>query len=76
MKSKTGEMEKVYIALFSCCVTRAVHLELVGDLSAAAFRPSFRRFTAKNGMPALIVSDNAKTFQATEKALNGLIQPT
>ena len=24
----------------------------------------------KNGMPALIVSDNTKTFQATEKALN------
>ena len=28
VKSKKGEMEKVYIALFSCCVTRAVHLEL------------------------------------------------
>ena len=26
----------------------------------------------KNGMPALIVSDNSKTFQATEKALNEL----
>ena len=65
-------MEKVYIALFSCCVTRAVRLELVEDLSAAAFRRCLRRFTAKNGMPSLIVSDNAKTFQATEKALNEL----
>lgn len=72
VKSKTGEMEKVYIALFSCCVTRAVHLELVEDLSAAAFRRCLRRFTARNGTPALIVSDNAKTFQATEKALNQL----
>ena len=72
VKSKTGEMEKVYIALFSCCVTRAVRLELVEDLSAAAFRRCLRRFTARNGMPSLIVSDNAKTFQATEKALNEL----
>ena len=48
VKSKTGEMEKVYIALFSCCVTRAVRLELVEDLSAAAFRRCFRRFTARN----------------------------
>lgn len=71
VKSKSGEMEKVYIALFSCCVTKAVHLELV-DLSAATFRRCLRRFTAKNEMPALIVSDNAKTFQATEKALNEL----
>ena len=72
VKSKSREMEKVYIALFSCCMTRAVHLELVEDLSAAAFRRCLRRFTAKNGVPALIVSDNAKTFQATEKALNEL----
>ena len=28
VKGKKGEMEKVYIALFSCCVIRAVHFEL------------------------------------------------
>ena len=72
VKSKMGGMEKVYIALFSCCVTRAIHLELVEDLSAAAFRRCLRRFTARRGTPALVVSDNAKTFQATEKALNEL----
>lgn len=72
VKSKSGEMEKVYTALFSCCMTRAVHLESVEDLSATAFRRCLRRFSVKNGMPVLIVSDNAKTFQATEKALNEL----
>ena len=35
-KEKT--MSKTYIALFSCCVARAVHLELVEDLSAPTFR--------------------------------------
>lgn len=33
MKDKSNEMRKVYVALFTCCVTRAVHLELVEDLS-------------------------------------------
>jgi len=62
-------MGKVYVALFSCCVTRAIRLELVEDLSAGAFRRCLRTFIARNGTPALIVSDNAKTFQATEKEL-------
>ena len=72
VKQKSGEMDKAYIALFSCCVTRAVRLELVEDLSTATFRRCLRRFIARNGTPALIVSDNAKTFQATQKALTRL----
>ena len=71
-KNGPGDMKKVYIALFSCCVTRAVHLELVDEMSAEAFKRCLRKFTARRGMPSLIVSDNAKTFQATEKDLNKL----
>lgn len=33
VKAKNGQMRKVYITLFTCCVTTAVHLELVDDLS-------------------------------------------
>ena len=62
-------VEKVYVALFSCCVTRAVE-----DLSAEAFTSCLRRFIARNGTPELIVSNNTTTFQATEKALNQLFE--
>ena len=62
----------MYVALFSCCVTRAIHLELVRDLSADTFLRSLRRFAARRGTPSLIVSDNAKTFKASEKALRKL----
>ena len=74
VKATAGGMRKVYIALFSCCVTRAIHLELVEDLTAEAFRRALRRFAARRGTPTLIVSDNAKTFQATEKTLINLFK--
>ena len=38
VKDKSNEMRKVYVALFTCCVTRAVHLELVEDLSVKTFK--------------------------------------
>lgn len=38
VKSKKGEMEKVYIVLFLCCVIRVVYLELVEDLFVVVFR--------------------------------------
>ena len=74
VKSAATRMDKAYIGLFSCCVTRAIHLELVEDLSADTFRRALRRFATRRGAPSLIVSDDAKTFQATEKALNKLVE--
>ena len=37
-----SDMVKVYIALFTCCVTRAVHLDLVSNLSAPCFFKLFK----------------------------------
>jgi hypothetical protein len=72
VRCSTKCSRKVYIALFSCCVTRAIHLELVRDLSAETFLCCLRRFAARRGMPSLIVSDNAKTFKAAEQAVRRL----
>ena len=69
VKEKNGEMVKTYIALFTCCITRAVHLELVSDLSTSTFLNCLRRFCARRGTPRHIVSDNAKTFKSANKVL-------
>eukprot|EP00794_Sanderia_malayensis_P015458 gene15458-biopygen12863 len=69
VKQTSSEMSKAYLALFSCCVTRALHLELVSDLNASTFINCLRRFCARRGTPHLIVSDNAKTFKATANSL-------
>ena len=66
-----SEMTKVYIALFTCATSRAVHLELVPSLDAPTF---FLCLIGRRGLPKLIVSDNAKTFQASEKTLVSLFE--
>ena len=71
-KGKGSQMRKVYFALFTCCVTRAVHLELVEDLLVETFKRCLRRFIGRRGIPALIVSDNVNTFKGTEKELHTL----
>ena len=72
VKGLGGDMVKSYIALFTCCISRAVHLELVGDLGVPSFLRCFRRFTARRGTPVLMISDNAKTFKTTGKNLKQL----
>lgn len=72
VKSHTGEMVKTSLVLFTCCVMRAVHLDLVANLTATKFVCSLPRFAARRGTPSLIVSDNAKTFKASAKVLKRL----
>ena len=61
--AKRGGMNKVYIALFTCATSRAVHLELVPSLTAESFIKALARFKGRRGTPTLIVSDNGKTFK-------------
>ena len=63
---------KCYIALFTCCATKSVHLELVSNLTAECFIRGFRRFSARRGLPTRTVSDNAKTFKTTDRKLAAL----
>ena len=58
-----SKMHKCYIALFTCTSSRAIHLELVPDLSADSFIRSFKRFMGRRGIPSVVVSDNGRTFR-------------
>ena len=73
VSGKTGN-EKSYICLFTCTSTRAVHLELVESLEVETFIRCFRRFSARRGLPATVLSDNAKTFKAASKEVRKLLR--
>ncbi|XP_055623690.1 uncharacterized protein LOC129767094 [Toxorhynchites rutilus septentrionalis] len=63
---------KGYIAIFICFSTRAIHLELVGDLSTAAFIAALRRFISRRGKVQELHSDNATNFKGTANELQQL----
>ena len=67
---KSGE--KVWFSLFTCCAVRAVHLELVPDLTAKAFICCLKRFSGRRGIPQRLVSDNSKTFKSASRILSTL----
>ena len=60
---------KSYVALFTCAVIRAVHLELVEDLTTQTFLLAFRRFEARRGEVQAVYSDNALTFRKAARLL-------
>ncbi|XP_062713922.1 uncharacterized protein LOC134290745 [Aedes albopictus] len=75
-ESKCGNREptKAYVAVFVCFATRAVHIELVSDLTTAAFLAALRRVVARRGRIAELHSDNATTFKGASHALNRVYQ--
>lgn len=53
---------KAYVAVFICFTTKAVHLEVVSDLSSEACLASLKRFVGRRGKPNAIYTDNATNF--------------
>ena len=65
--------KKVWICLYTCCVTRAISVDIVPDLSTDTFIRSLKRFCARRGLPQLFISDNGKTFKAASRVIRDII---
>ncbi|XP_062705397.1 uncharacterized protein LOC134287511 [Aedes albopictus] len=67
-------LEKAYLGVFVCMVTRAVHLELISDMTTEAFVAALHRFTARRGVPREIHSDNGSNFRGARNELHELFE--
>ena len=61
-RGRGAKLEKGYICLFVCFITRAIHLELVSTLSAHEYLLALKRFISRRGKPAQMFSDNGTNF--------------
>ena len=64
-----GEEQRVYICLFTCATSRAVHLEVVTDLSMATFLLAFCCFAARRSLTQVMMSDNTTTYTSAAEEL-------
>lgn len=71
-----NKLMKSYIAVFVCFSTKAIHLELVGDLTTESFLGCLKRFMARRGKCANIYSDNATNFKGAQRELYELFIST
>lgn len=72
IKNKKGrgcKSEKAYICIFICFATKAIHTELVSELTTEAFLASLRRFSSRRGKPSKIYSDNGSNFVGANTCL-------
>lgn len=61
-KGRGGTLIKSYLCIFVCLAIKAVHIELVTDLSSTTFLAALDRFVARRGRPRTIYSDNGTCF--------------
>ena len=70
----SGKSTKMFILVFTCLNIRAVHFELLPDLSSKNFILAFQRFCNLYTIPQYLYSDNAKQFLKGGSILENSLQ--
>ncbi|XP_055910713.1 uncharacterized protein LOC129945078 [Eupeodes corollae] len=71
-KGRGAKHQKCYVALFICLSTRAIHLELVSDLTSDAAIAALKRFLSMRGSVKRILSDNGSNFIGASRELKAI----
>ena len=66
--------KKRYLCLFTCLLSRAVHLEVAFGLDTDSFLNSFYRMVNRRGLPLEVISDNGGNFVGADKELRELVK--
>ena len=72
MQGRGKRREKRYLCLFTCLLSRAVHLEIAFGLDTDSFLNAFYRMVNRRGLPQEMISDNGGNFVGADKELRAL----
>ncbi|GFR09276.1 integrase catalytic domain-containing protein [Trichonephila clavata] len=68
-KGRGSRNTKCYICVFVCPATKAVHLEVVSDLTSRAFIACLKRFVVRRGKISDIFCDQGTNFYGASRDL-------
>ncbi|KAL0822355.1 hypothetical protein ABMA28_004450 [Loxostege sticticalis] len=69
---RNAKIIKAYVCVFVCMSTKALHLELVPNLSTESFLNALRRFISRRGLCTDIYSDCGRNFIGCDRYLQEL----
>jgi len=61
-KTRSNKLIKGYVCIFVCQSTKAVHIEVITDLTSNGFLSLLKRFVSRRGICSDIYTDNATNF--------------
>ncbi|GFT30190.1 integrase catalytic domain-containing protein [Trichonephila clavipes] len=64
---RKGVLNKIYVCVCICFVTRTIHLEILSDLTSDAIIATLKRFMSRRGKCSKIFTDNATNFDANSQ---------
>lgn len=65
---------KGYVAIFICMATKAIHIEVVSNLTSEAFIAALKRMIGRRGAVAHLFSDNGTNFVGANKIIQAEYQ--
>ncbi|GFV75166.1 integrase catalytic domain-containing protein [Trichonephila clavipes] len=71
---KCRQIRKVYVCVFICFTVKAIHLEIVSDLTTEAFLAALKWFVARRGRPIEIHNDNGQNFVGANNELRKILK--
>ncbi|KAG7199850.1 hypothetical protein KM043_016905 [Ampulex compressa] len=71
-RRRNAKVSKAYAAIFIFVCTKAIHIELVADMTTESFLGCLKRFISRRGKPAHIYSDNGSNFVGANRELREL----
>ena len=73
VQGRGKQRAKRYLCLFTCLLSRAVHLEMAYGLDTDSFLNAFYRMVNRRGLPEEMISDNGSNFVGAERELRELV---